>query len=109
MNLLEIICALHLNPNINLEFQLHIIIKILVHLVSGPSFTLNTNEDDLPLRDKAARTLMAITLGYEFKYPNLRFNITQLLLELLPRLKDDYKSNVGLFRVHHIFFDLNGE
>eukprot|EP01017_Pseudomicrothorax_dubius_P028893 TRINITY_DN3468_c0_g1_i2.p1 TRINITY_DN3468_c0_g1~~TRINITY_DN3468_c0_g1_i2.p1 ORF type:complete len:492 (-),score=109.66 TRINITY_DN3468_c0_g1_i2:132-1607(-) len=98
LNMLDLLIALHMNPNVNLEFQLHIIIKILVHFATGERFSILPRDDDFQLRDRGAKALITITNGYETKYPNIKLHMATLLLEMLERAGTSENALLGILR-----------
>ncbi|KAL4431524.1 hypothetical protein ABPG74_017229 [Tetrahymena malaccensis] len=80
---LKILHCIILNTGINIEFHLHIIIKILIHFITASVLSTNKCVDEIQFREQSAQNLSYLINRFTFKYITLKQNICDTLLGIL--------------------------
>jgi len=102
-NLARIILSHAFNLNFNLEFHLHIFIKILLCFITSNKLSINYTNNDIPkelyLREISAKALATLIIRYEEKYFNLKYNIATTLMGIFEKEPTNYHTLYGILKV----------
>ncbi|CAD8159582.1 unnamed protein product [Paramecium octaurelia] len=110
--IIECLNRLIVNSQINLEFQLHQILKILVKFLTAKIIEINV-KSQIELQIKTARCLNYLLDKFNLKYQALRHNIDKVILEKFEKIKskieqkNSHKSLLKAYSIVQYFIEQN--
>ncbi|CAD8069078.1 unnamed protein product [Paramecium sonneborni] len=102
--IIECLNRLIINNQINLEYQLHQILKILVKFLTAKIIQINI-KSQIELQIKTARCLNYLLEKFNLKYQALRQNVDRVILDKFEKIKNkilEKNSHKSLLKVYSI-------
>ncbi|CAD8062478.1 unnamed protein product [Paramecium sonneborni] len=110
--IIECLNKLIVNKQINLEFQLHQILKILVQFLTAKIVKINI-KSQIELQIKTAKCLNYLLEKFNLKYQALRQNIDRVILDKFEKIKskiqrkNSHKSLLKVYSIISYFIEQN--